>query len=275
MLDELMVRWEELAEAGDKPLLADLCRDCPHLLPEVERRVAALKALGWMAGLQPAVERRVVPGYRLLARLSKGGFGEVFKARAPDGRLVALKVVEPADEKAASELRTLERLTTLRHPNVITILAAWQDGGALFVARELADGSLHERLLRSGGAGIPRDEILRHVRGAAAGIDALHAHGLTHRDVKPSNLLLVGEEVAGRVVEKLGWDRAVVLSLEFCSSCLLRGVRVVCMGRTAFSAYGRRSCHSSSARSVRRRSPTSPRHALTAAIPSRPAQSAG
>src|SRR3954454_2229010 len=51
-------RAAELQEAGDEPLLADLCRDCPHLLP--------------------AAERRDVPGYRLLARLGKGGFGEVF-----------------------------------------------------------------------------------------------------------------------------------------------------------------------------------------------------
>src|SRR5262249_23638355 len=129
VLSDLLAKWEELAEAGNDILPAELCRDHPHLLPQLEEQIAKLAALGWMAAFQAAGGERpsgdVLRGYRLLGKLGRGGFGQVWKAAAPDDRLVALKVVECAEGGVAAELRVFDTLKALRHPNILTFLDAW------------------------------------------------------------------------------------------------------------------------------------------------------
>jgi formylglycine-generating enzyme required for sulfatase activity len=135
-------------------------------------------------------------GYQLLERIGCGSFGEVWRARAPGGVEVAVKVLlRPiAHAEAQRERDALDLIKNLRHPFVLPTLAFWQRGDRLVIVMELADGSVRDRLqqcLRAGLPGIPVEELLDYVRQASAALDFLHGHEVMHRDVKPDNLLLL------------------------------------------------------------------------------------
>jgi formylglycine-generating enzyme required for sulfatase activity len=138
---------------------------------------------------------RPVPEYELLQPLGQGGFGEVWKARGPGGFAVALKFIRLGHKAGAVELRSLEVMKDIRHPNLLDLFGAWQRENVLIVAMLLADRSLLDRCQEAtaqGLPGIPLVELLEYKRDAARGIDHLNSQDIQHRDIKPHNLLLVG-----------------------------------------------------------------------------------
>ena len=153
-LDELLLRWEELAQAGQEVTAENLCRDCPELAEELQRRIDALRGLAWLAEagsrrnasqftlLAPGSEP--VAGYRLTERLGRGGFAEVWKATGPNGP-VALKFIPQTEKAAGVERRSLAVLKHLDHPNLLRTYETWQVNGFLVVAMELADRTLLDR----------------------------------------------------------------------------------------------------------------------------------
>jgi serine/threonine-protein kinase len=152
-------------------------------------------------------------GYELIARLGSSLSGnEIWSARGPGGGRVVLKFLRLSPGVADVDERALRLMKDIRHPHLEALFASWVREGYLILAMELASGTLLDRLHEAQGqglAGIPAAELLEYMREAAEGLDYLHRQGLTHGDVKPTNLVLVGGRVkvaeCGRAIS---WDGA-------------------------------------------------------------------
>jgi Protein kinase domain len=135
-------------------------------------------------------------GYRLLVKLNRGSFGDVWRAEAPGGIEVAVKIIfgSVAQDQAQRELHALESIKRFRHPFVLPIHAYWQMEDRLIIAMELADGSLRdlaEQNRKAGKGCLPGQELLGYLREAAEALDYLHNQRVVHRDIKPENILVL------------------------------------------------------------------------------------
>ncbi len=139
-------------------------------------------------------------GYRIERRLGRGGMGIVYLAVEPGlDRRVALKLVAPdaaVDEVFRTRFTHESKIAaSIEHPNVVPIYAAGEEDGIPFIAMRYVSGSdLNRKLMSSGRLEPARATAL--IEQVAAGLDAIHAVGLVHRDVKPANVLLSGPEAS-------------------------------------------------------------------------------
>lgn len=140
----------------------------------------------------------IIAGYRLEEVLGRGGMGVVYRAtQLTLQRPVAIKVIaaERSDapifrERFKSESRIA---ASIEHANVIPVYEAGEDEGLLFIAMRLVDGFDLAQLLERVGPLAP-ERALRITTQVAGALDAAHARGLVHRDVKPANVLLTADE---------------------------------------------------------------------------------
>ena len=137
--------------------------------------------------------RTLVAGYSIESQLGRGAMGEVYRARDASGRVVALKVLDDAleqDERFRHRfLRESTVAARLDDPHVVRTLAAGEDGGRLYLALELIEGSDLRRLLDSEGR-LDAQRAVDIIGQVAGGLDTAHTAGLVHRDVKPANILI-------------------------------------------------------------------------------------
>jgi protein-disulfide isomerase len=135
-----------------------------------------------------------IAGYRIDGVAGRGGMGVVYRAtQLALDRTVALKVIAPQyaeDESFRSRFKRESRLAaSIRHPNVITVYDAREEGGLLLIAMDYVDGTDLSTVIAERGR-LPSAEAVRIVHDVAGALDAAHASGLVHRDVKPANVLV-------------------------------------------------------------------------------------
>ncbi|MGB2874972.1 MAG: serine/threonine-protein kinase [Gaiellaceae bacterium] len=146
-----------------------------------------------------AVPGETIGRFRLEELLGEGAAGVVFGARDEHGRRVALKLLRPEFSEDAVMVARFEREARLARelgtPHVVPILELGRSDSLTYLAMPYyTGGSLAQRLRAVGPLGL--HETVELAAQLGRGLDALHARGVLHRDVKPSNVLLDGEGAA-------------------------------------------------------------------------------
>src|SRR6202140_4631115 len=131
--------------------------------------------------------------YEVLSAIGAGGMGEVYKARDKRlDRIVAIKVL-PTHLADRSELRErFEReaktIASLNHPHICTLFDIGQQDGIDYLVMEYLEGETLAQRLQKGP--LPLEQVLQYAIEIADALDKAHRKGVTHRDLKPGNIML-------------------------------------------------------------------------------------
>ncbi len=201
-LADLLLKWEENLEQGREVPAEELCKDCPHLIDEMSRRIQAMRATSWMdkpvdggsdddgGELPPEPPPLPLAGrYRLDRFIAEGGFGEVWRGFDQElHRTVAVKVSKPsrlgAVEQFVAEAR---RVARLRHPGIVSVHdVVRQDDACFIVSDYIEGGSLREKIAERPTP----EQSARWIADVADALAYAHQQGFVHRDIKPANILI-------------------------------------------------------------------------------------
>jgi len=135
--------------------------------------------------------------YEIISELGQGAMGVVYKARDPlIDRVVAIKTINLAlalDEKEEYENRFYQEAKAagrLSHPNIVTIYDVGKNGDVAYIAMEFLEGCELRNIMNDNGL-LPISQVLDIAAQVAQGLAYAHEHDIVHRDVKPSNVMVV------------------------------------------------------------------------------------
>jgi serine/threonine protein kinase len=136
---------------------------------------------------------RTVDAYLINGVLGVGGMGTVYRATAPDGEAVALKLIKGDLARDNTFRRRFDREARIarqvKHPHIVPLLSTGEyEGRPYLIQRFIEAGTLADKIKESGKLDV--ETTVGVCRQIAPGLDALHAAGLIHRDIKPANILL-------------------------------------------------------------------------------------
>jgi len=183
---QLQEVWDEAGHRGGEPgVLLGVLQRKGYLTPFQVNKLLKGETDGYFLG-----------GYRILYKIASGSFGRVYRAEDPHtGRVVAVKVLRRrwSDDEHTIELFEREGHVglSLRHPNIVETLTVNRDpaSGQYFIIMEFVEGGNLRDFL-----GIRKKldaaEAIRFTEDATAGLVYAYSRGVTHRDIKPTNVLI-------------------------------------------------------------------------------------
>src|SRR5579864_272487 len=201
-------RWQEVKKVlagalertpGERPAYLDQACTEPALRREVESLIAAHEQAQTSFLVQPAIHAKELAigsrlgPYEILARIGAGGMGEVFKARdARLNRIVAIKILPDhlADRANLRERfdREARTIASLNHPHICTLYDIGRQDGVAYLVMEYLEGET--LALRIAKGPLPLEQVLQYAIEIADALDKAHHQGVTHRDLKPGNIML-------------------------------------------------------------------------------------
>lgn len=133
--------------------------------------------------------------YEILRRIGQGGMGEVYEARHVRlKRPVAVKVIRGhrRDDPVANAyfLQEMSTAGKFDHPNLVRAYDAWEENECLYLVLELLEGESLQKLVAE-GQGVSTEDVRQIMLDLCRALEHLHSNGLVHRDVKPSNVMIL------------------------------------------------------------------------------------
>ncbi|HLY27696.1 MAG TPA: serine/threonine-protein kinase [Aggregatilineales bacterium] len=162
-----------------------------------------------------ALSGKVLGHYQLGALIGRGGMGEVYQGlRIGSGQTVAIKTLRtdpdttlPQEQGQLRLGREAEVVSGLDHPNVIKVYDFGASGSIFYVAMQYVAGENLDAMLRRAGK-LSLEQTILILKDIASALDYVHKQGLVHRDVKPSNVLMSGDDTLGSKSGKSSGNRA-------------------------------------------------------------------
>src|SRR5688500_19002468 len=135
---------------------------------------------------------QIIGKYKIFSTIGSGGFGTVYLAEDTwIGKKVALKVPHRQNLDFGELLREPRLLAALNHPNIVTILTAERQENVFFIVMEFVPGDTLESIIARDGA-LEVTRALDYTCQMCNAVDHAHRHGVLHRDLRPSNVLVSG-----------------------------------------------------------------------------------
>ncbi|MFT5326609.1 MAG: serine/threonine protein kinase [Planctomycetaceae bacterium] len=211
----LVDRWEAAWSDGREISPEELCQDHPELLGDVREQIAALKWIpsphrfeqsgsendahcGAATHVRFGAETVLAGRYRLVEPVGEGGFGTVWRGFDTElQRFVAIKIPRGLRARSLTNDRFLaeaRRLAKLRHSGIVPVFDVGRHDDVVFIVSDFINGHTLTEALASGA--IPTPRLIAVITQLADALHAAHLQGFIHRDVKPANILMDGNDQA-------------------------------------------------------------------------------
>ena len=216
-LEEALFKYEEQRLFQKGMSLETFLESYPALKDQLPKALEKLKKMDWLLTTDSEPEGETlsdqesiypskitkgdspVSGYRLIKKIGRGSFGEVWEAKGPGDISLAMKIIPIANGLDIVEIRSLNLFKSIRHPHLLSIFGFWIIEEYLWIAFELAEMNFLQYVNKIKPS---ENEILSMFNDAAEAIDFLNQKrhlledgelvSILHRDIKPQNMLIVG-----------------------------------------------------------------------------------